>query len=108
MPWFCQATTGHYGRHLTAAVIGFGNTARGAITALQSLGVHDITVLTMRDLTAVASPIPGLVMGHLRPASTTTRPRTVILDEDADCRPRSSWRRTTSSSTASCRTPTIR
>ena len=58
-------TTGHYGRHLRAAVIGFGNTARGAVTALQALGVHDITVLTMRDVTAVASPIPSVVLEHL-------------------------------------------
>jgi alanine dehydrogenase len=58
-------STGHYGRPLTAAVIGFGNTARGAITALQSLGVHDVTVLTMRDVTAVASPVPSVVLDHL-------------------------------------------
>ncbi len=71
-------TSGHYGRRLTAAVIGFGNTARGAITALQALGVHDITVLTMRDVTAVASPIPSVVLGHLE--RTTDDPsRTVVL-----------------------------
>ncbi len=57
--------TGHYGRHLTAVVIGFGNTARGAITALHGLGVHDVTVLTMRDVTAVASPVPSVVLDHL-------------------------------------------
>ena len=58
-------TTGHYGRHLRAAVIGFGNTARGAITALQALGVHDLTVLTMRNVTAVASPIPSVTIDHM-------------------------------------------
>lgn len=58
-------STGHYGKHLTAVVIGFGNTARGAITALHALGVHDVTVLTMRDVTAVASPIPSVVLDHL-------------------------------------------
>jgi alanine dehydrogenase len=58
-------STGHYGRPLTAVVIGFGNTARGAITALHALGVHDVTVLTMRDVTAVASPIPSVLLGHL-------------------------------------------
>jgi alanine dehydrogenase len=58
-------TTGHYGRPLTAVVIGFGNTARGAITALKSLGVHDVTVLTMREVTAVASPVPSVVLDHL-------------------------------------------
>jgi alanine dehydrogenase len=58
-------TTGHYGRPLSAVVIGFGNTARGAITALNSLGVHDVTVLTMREVTAVASPFPSVVLEHL-------------------------------------------
>ena len=58
-------STGHYGRQLSAAVIGFGNTARGAITALHAHGVHDVTVLTMRDVTAVASPIPSVTLMHL-------------------------------------------
>ena len=58
-------STGHYGRHLTAAVIGFGNAARGAITALNAFGVHDVTVLTMREVTAVASPVPFVVLHHL-------------------------------------------
>jgi alanine dehydrogenase len=58
-------STGHYGRPLTAAVIGFGNTARGAITALHGLGVHDVTVLTMREVTAVASPFPSVALEHL-------------------------------------------
>ena len=58
-------STGHYGRPLKAVVLGFGNTARGAITGLQALGVHDVTVLTMRNVTAVASPIPSVVIGHL-------------------------------------------
>ena len=60
-----RGTTGHYGRPLSAVVVGFGNTARGAITALQSLGIHDVTVLTMRDVTAVASPVPSVVLDHL-------------------------------------------
>jgi alanine dehydrogenase len=58
-------TTGHYGRPLRAVVIGFGNTARGAVTALTALGVHDVTVLTMRDVTAVSSPVPSVVLHHL-------------------------------------------
>ena len=50
-------TTGDYGRRLTAAVIGFGATARGAVTALSALGIHDVAVLTTRGVAAVASPI---------------------------------------------------
>ena len=57
--------TGHYGRPLSAVVIGFGNVARGAITALNSFGIHDVTVLTMRDVTAVASPVPSVLLDHL-------------------------------------------
>ena len=58
-------STGHYGRPLTAVVIGFGNAARGAITALNALGVHHVTVLTMRNVTAVSSPVPSVVLEHL-------------------------------------------
>ncbi len=50
-------STGAYGRKLRAAVIGFGATARGAVTALGALGVRDVDVLTHREVAAVASPI---------------------------------------------------
>ncbi|MGW1727697.1 N(5)-(carboxyethyl)ornithine synthase [Streptomyces sp. NPDC002306] len=49
--------TGDYGRRQRAVVIGFGATARGAVTALSALGVHDVDVLTGRGVTAVSSPI---------------------------------------------------
>src|SRR6266508_2013840 len=52
-------TTGDYGLHLLAVVIGFGATGRGAVTALNAHGVHDVDVLTHRGVTAVASPIPS-------------------------------------------------
>ena len=70
-------STGHYGRQLRAVVIGFGNTARGAITALHGLGVHDVAVLTMRDITAVASPIPSIVLARLV-RTQDDRSRTVV------------------------------
>jgi alanine dehydrogenase len=50
-------STGDYGRRLTATVIGFGSTARGAITALNAHGVTQVRVLTTRAVAAVASPI---------------------------------------------------
>jgi alanine dehydrogenase len=50
-------STGHYGRRLRAVVIGFGATARGAVTALAGLGIHDVDVLTNRAVAAVAAPI---------------------------------------------------
>ena len=49
--------TGSYGRRLSAAILGFGATARGAVTALNALGVDDVHVLTNRDTAAVGSPI---------------------------------------------------
>jgi alanine dehydrogenase len=73
--------TGAYGRHHAAAVIGFGNTARGAVNALRALEVHDITVLTMRDITAVASPIPGVVLHHLNRVPGERSRTTVHPDE---------------------------
>ena len=50
-------STGDYGRRLSAVVIGFGATARGAVTALNAHGVNDVRVLTNRGVAAVGSPI---------------------------------------------------
>lgn len=50
-------STGDYGRKLSAAVIGFGATARGAVTALNAQGIYDVSILTHRDVAAVSSPI---------------------------------------------------
>jgi alanine dehydrogenase len=50
-------STGVYGRRLSAVVIGFGATARGAVTALNAHGIHDVQVLTNRGVAAVGSPI---------------------------------------------------
>ncbi|MBM6620698.1 N(5)-(carboxyethyl)ornithine synthase [Micrococcaceae bacterium RIT802] len=49
--------TGDYGRRRTAVVIGFGATARGAVTALKAHGVTDVRVLTNRKVASVAAPI---------------------------------------------------
>lgn len=54
--------TGDYGRRLTAVVIGFGATARGAVTALKAHGVTDIRVLTNRKVASVAAPIHSAQM----------------------------------------------
>ena len=62
-------TTGTYGRRIRAAVISFGATARGAVTALTALGVSDVTVLTHRNVAAVASPIPSVRMVHFEAAA---------------------------------------
>jgi alanine dehydrogenase len=57
-------STGDYGRRLNAVVIGFGATARGAVTALNAHGVHDVDILTGRGVTAVGSPIHSARMVH--------------------------------------------
>ncbi|QTE30184.1 N(5)-(carboxyethyl)ornithine synthase [Pengzhenrongella sicca] len=56
--------TGEYGRRLRAAVIGFGATGRGAVTALNAHGIYDVDVLTHRSVTAVESPIHSARMIH--------------------------------------------
>jgi len=72
-----MGTTGAYGRRLRAAVISFGATARGAVSALFALGVHDVTVLTHRSVPAVASPMAPARLVHYdrdpeRPSRTLT------------------------------------
>ena len=66
-------STGDYGRRLRAAVIGFGATARGAVTALNAHGVHDVDVLTQRGVNAVASPIHSARMVHFDHGDTGLR-----------------------------------
>jgi alanine dehydrogenase len=56
--------TGDFGRRRRAVVIGFGSTARGAVTMLNGLGVHDVDVLTHRGVAAVAAPIHSVQMIH--------------------------------------------
>jgi alanine dehydrogenase len=57
-----RGITGQYGRRMKACVIGFGATGRGAVTALAAVGVDEITVLTQRQVAAVASPIHSVRM----------------------------------------------
>jgi alanine dehydrogenase len=59
-----RGATGDYGRRLRAAVISFGATARGAVRGLSALGVSDVTVLTQRSVSAVASPFASVRMQH--------------------------------------------
>ena len=66
-------TTGAYGRRLRAVVIGFGATARGAVTALTAMGIHDVDVLTHRSVAAVASPIHSTRIVHFDSDDTTER-----------------------------------
>ncbi len=74
-------TTGDYGRRLRAAVIGFGATGRGAVTALNAHGVHDVDVLTQRGATAVASPIHSTRIMHFEADSADPSRSNVLLDD---------------------------
>jgi alanine dehydrogenase len=58
-------STGSYGPKQRAVVLGFGATARGAVTALTALGIHDVRVLTQRQVAAVASPIHSVEIVHV-------------------------------------------
>jgi len=58
-------STGDYGPRLSAVVIGFGATARGAVTALKAHGIHKIEVLTQRGVAAVGSPMRGAHLTQL-------------------------------------------
>ncbi len=75
-------TTGSYGRRLSAVVIGFGATARGAVTALLAHGVHDLTVLTHRPVTAVSAPIHEARIVHLEDEDPATHLSHVVVDGD--------------------------
>ena len=73
-----RGTTGAFGRRLSAAVISFGATARGAVTALFALGVHEVTVLTHRSVAAVAAPMaPARLVHYERDPIEPQRARTV-------------------------------
>lgn len=76
-----RGMTGDYGRWLTAVVVGFGATARGAVTALNSQGVHGVRVLTNREVAAVGSPIPSVRILQLDHNDDPTQPRYVISEQ---------------------------
>jgi alanine dehydrogenase len=74
-------STGDYGRRLRAVVIGFGATARGAVTALNAHGVHDVQVLTNRGVAAVASPIHSARMVHFEHDHEDPRRSEALTDD---------------------------
>jgi alanine dehydrogenase len=66
--------SGDYGRRLSAAVISFGATARGAVRGLSALGVSEVSVLTQRAVAAVAAPFASVRMLHFtRDAANPSR-----------------------------------
>jgi alanine dehydrogenase len=67
--------TGTYGRPLTAAVIGFGATARGAVTALTAHGIHAVDIFTQRGVAAVSAPIHSAHIVHFEPGASPAESR---------------------------------
>jgi alanine dehydrogenase len=70
--------TGTYGRRLKAAVIGFGATARGAVTALSAHGIHDVDIFTQRGVAAVSAPIHSARIVHFDPAASPAESRAFV------------------------------
>lgn len=73
--------TGQYGRPLRAAVISFGATGRGAVTALAALGIFDVTVLSQRKPAQVASPVHSATILQFEAEDDDARRLSVISDE---------------------------
>jgi alanine dehydrogenase len=76
-----RGLTGDYGRRLRAVVIGFGATARGAVTALTAHGIHDVDVLTNREVAAVGSPIHSARIMHFHHDDENPRRSQVMTEE---------------------------
>jgi alanine dehydrogenase len=74
-------STGAYGRRLRAVVIGFGATARGAVTALTAMGIHDVDVLTHRSVAAVAAPIHSTRIVHFDTDESTDRVSHAVTEQ---------------------------
>lgn len=74
-------STGMYGPRRSAVVIGFGATARGAVTALAAQGIHDIQVLTQRGTAAVGSPIHGAHIAQLHTGEGETHLSEVLTKD---------------------------
>ena len=73
--------SGHFGPRRSAVVIGFGATARGAVTALNAQGIHDIEILTQRGVAAVASPIHGAQIVQLDTEDTELHESEVLSSQ---------------------------
>jgi alanine dehydrogenase len=74
--------SGHYGRRKSAVVIGFGATARGAVTALNGLGFHDVDVLTHREVAAVAAPIHSARIVHFENGAGDADPGQAVVEDE--------------------------
>lgn len=78
-----RGETGHFGRPLRAVVVSFGSVSRGAIRALQGLGIHDFEVYTLRPPWAVGDRMAGGLFGRMvRDSESATH----VLEPDGTSR----------------------
>lgn len=63
---------GYFGGSLKAAVLGFGSSGRGAVHALQTLGINHVDVFTQRPTHLVAAPAVGVNYGTISVQQSTT------------------------------------
>jgi alanine dehydrogenase len=73
--------TGQYGNQLRAAVISFGATGRGAVTALTALGVMDVTLLSQREPAQVESPPHSATLLRFEAEDDDSTGLQVVTDE---------------------------
>ena len=78
---------GHYGPPPRAAVLSFGSVGRGAVYALQGLGVKDITVYTQRPAWSVHDRVPGCRYGQMIVAPDGDPTPIQVRDEEGRTRP---------------------
>lgn len=53
-------TPGAYGKQMKIAVLGYGSTAKGALTSLLGLGATDVTVFSKRSIFEIGDAIKGI------------------------------------------------
>lgn len=63
---------GYFGGNLKAAVLGYGSTGKGAVHALQGLGIHDVDVFTKRAPHLIAGSPMGVSIGNISQNGATT------------------------------------
>lgn len=74
--------TGAFGRPLSAGVISFGSTGRGAARALDALGVADVTLYTRREGTTVERPSATVALRTFEVSDGRPAMASVTPDDD--------------------------
>ena len=78
-----KGMTGAYGPSKRIAVISFGSTARGAVTAALGQGYEDVTVFTKRPSSNITDKAPGITYKKFKRAAEDS-PNAVVETVDGD------------------------